>query len=163
MKQSIFLLLISVLSVSKAFVPISRARSRRQQQQSSHLFGVMVSMRDFDWKSALASAALALLLEPAAALAVSGGGLDYAGTDISGQDFSGNYKGKDFTQGTCPNRRTLILYLVTREGSPLIKHILSFLVQIFSHCQGYEIHWKQPARLPLLQGLVSCIQLLKCM
>jgi hypothetical protein len=32
--------------------------------------------------------------------AVSGGGFDYAGTDISGQDFSnGNYKGKDFTQG----------------------------------------------------------------
>ena len=34
-----------------------------------------------------------------AALAVSGGGLDFAGLDISGQDFSkGNYKGKDFTQ-----------------------------------------------------------------
>jgi uncharacterized protein YjbI with pentapeptide repeats len=35
------------------------------------------------------------------AMAVSGGGLDYAGTDISGQDFSNNsktYKGKDFTQ-----------------------------------------------------------------
>jgi hypothetical protein len=31
--------------------------------------------------------------------AVSGGGLDYAGLDITGQDFaSGNYKGKDFTQ-----------------------------------------------------------------
>lgn len=37
-----------------------------------------------------------------AAWAVSGGGLDYAGTDISNQDFSnGNYKGKDFTQGAC--------------------------------------------------------------
>jgi len=36
--------------------------------------------------------------EPAAAVA--GGGLDYAGTDISGQDFSNSkvYKGKDFTQ-----------------------------------------------------------------
>jgi uncharacterized protein YjbI with pentapeptide repeats len=36
--------------------------------------------------------------EPAAA--VSGGGLDYAGIDISGQDFSNSkaYKGKDFTQ-----------------------------------------------------------------
>ncbi|CAB9508574.1 pathogenesis [Seminavis robusta] len=31
--------------------------------------------------------------------AVSGGGLDYANLDITGQDFSnGNYKGKDFTQ-----------------------------------------------------------------
>jgi uncharacterized protein YccT (UPF0319 family) len=38
------------------------------------------------------------------ALAVSGGGLDYAGIDISGQDFSkGNYKGKDFTQGKYNN------------------------------------------------------------
>ena len=33
------------------------------------------------------------------AVAVSGGGLDYAGLDISGRDFSnGDYKGKDFTQ-----------------------------------------------------------------
>lgn len=35
------------------------------------------------------------------ALAVSGGGLDYANIDITGQDFSNNpkaYKGKDFTQ-----------------------------------------------------------------
>lgn len=34
-----------------------------------------------------------------ASLAVSGGGLDFAGLDISNQDFSkGDYKGKDFTQ-----------------------------------------------------------------
>lgn len=33
------------------------------------------------------------------ASAVSGGGLDYAGLDLTGQNFSnGNYKGKDFTQ-----------------------------------------------------------------
>lgn len=36
---------------------------------------------------------------PQIAAAVSGGGLDYANIDITGQDFSnGNYKGKDFTQ-----------------------------------------------------------------
>ena len=37
---------------------------------------------------------------PQAGVAVSGGGLDFAGTDISGQDFSNSaaYKGKDFTQ-----------------------------------------------------------------
>jgi uncharacterized protein YjbI with pentapeptide repeats len=41
-----------------------------------------------------------MLLNPTAATAVSGGGLDYAGIDISGQDFSNSktYKGKDFTQ-----------------------------------------------------------------
>ncbi len=34
-----------------------------------------------------------------AAWAVSGGGMDYANIDLTGQDFSnGNYKGKDFTQ-----------------------------------------------------------------
>ena len=42
----------------------------------------------------------ATIAAPSAALAVSGGGLDFAGLDISGQDFSKqNYKGKDFTQG----------------------------------------------------------------
>lgn len=40
-----------------------------------------------------------LLAVPQVASAVSGGGLDYANLDITGQDFSnGNYKGKDFTQ-----------------------------------------------------------------
>ena len=38
---------------------------------------------------------------PMAAFGVSGGGLDYANLDISSQNFSGgNYKGKDFTQGS---------------------------------------------------------------
>jgi hypothetical protein len=47
-----------------------------------------------------AAAAAALFLATAPVVnAVSGGGLDYAGLDISNQDFSnGNYKGKDFTQ-----------------------------------------------------------------
>jgi hypothetical protein len=36
---------------------------------------------------------------PQIATAVSGGGLDYANMDITGEDFSnGQYKGKDFTQ-----------------------------------------------------------------
>lgn len=53
------------------------------------------------FRKALASAAICCCTAaaPAAVLAVSGGGLDFAGLDISGQDFSqGNYKGKDFTQ-----------------------------------------------------------------
>ena len=50
--------------------------------------------------TAAAAAAAALFLATAAPVnAVSGGGLDYAGLDISNQDFSkGTYKGKDFTQ-----------------------------------------------------------------
>lgn len=44
--------------------------------------------------------ALSLVMVPQASLAVSGGGLDYANIDITGQDFSNSnaYKGKDFTQ-----------------------------------------------------------------
>ena len=42
---------------------------------------------------------IACLAIPQIAVAVSGGGLDYANLDITGQDFSnGQYKGKDFTQ-----------------------------------------------------------------
>jgi hypothetical protein len=53
--------------------------------------------------SLICSIAVAVAL-PMAAMAVSGGGLDYANLDISGQDFSsGNYKGKDFTQGRSPD------------------------------------------------------------
>jgi hypothetical protein len=49
---------------------------------------------------ALLMAALSLTLSADVARAVSGGGLDYANMDITGQDFSnGLYKGKDFTQG----------------------------------------------------------------
>jgi hypothetical protein len=50
-------------------------------------------------QSWLLAGALSIALS-APAFAVSGGGLDYANLDISGQDFAnGNYKGKDFTQG----------------------------------------------------------------
>ena len=51
--------------------------------------------------AAAACIALSTVGTPLPAMAVSGGGLDFAGLDISNQDFSKtNYKGKDFTQGT---------------------------------------------------------------
>jgi uncharacterized protein YjbI with pentapeptide repeats len=57
--------------------------------------------------------ALALVVSPATSLAVSGGGLDFAGIDISGQDFSnGNYKGKDFTQG----KKFLVAFLAVLQA-----------------------------------------------
>jgi hypothetical protein len=63
----------------------------------------LVSKEDRDVSNALFPSLLVtsmILAFPLVAGAVSGGGLDYAGTDITGQDFSkGNYKGKDFTQG----------------------------------------------------------------
>jgi hypothetical protein len=55
--------------------------------------------------AAAVGAAAFLPAVPEPCWAVSGGGLDYANLDITGQDFSnGNYKGKDFTQGTFQRR-----------------------------------------------------------
>lgn len=60
----------------------------------------------------LASCLALILTVPTASLAVSGGGLDYANLDITGQDFSNkNYKGKDFTQ-VCS----------LRDGAPFFRH-----------------------------------------
>ena len=51
------------------------------------------------WAATAAAALVVMAALPQMSLAVSGGGLDFAGLDISNQDFSnGNYKGKDFTQ-----------------------------------------------------------------
>lgn len=47
----------------------------------------------------LITASSALFIPTNCAWGVSGGGLDYAGTDVSGKSFANaNYKGKDFTQ-----------------------------------------------------------------
>jgi len=67
----------------------SRLETEQAQEQGSML------------RTTFASSLLAVVLAiaPNAGLAVSGGGLDFAGLDISGQDFSDrNLKGKDFTQ-----------------------------------------------------------------
>ena len=50
-------------------------------------------------KSCVQGLLVGSLALPQIAAAVSGGGLDYANLDITGQDFSNQkYKGKDFTQ-----------------------------------------------------------------
>lgn len=73
--------------------PTTRASSRQQHRRVPEWFASL-------FLSAVVAISAAAAL-PAASLAVSGGGLDYANLDITGQDFSkGNYKGKDFTQGT---------------------------------------------------------------
>ena len=56
------------------------------------------------FRPSLAIAGLLVSAAPVVCEAVSGGGLDYANIDITGQDFSkGNYKGKDFTQVIAKN------------------------------------------------------------
>jgi uncharacterized protein YjbI with pentapeptide repeats len=74
--------------------PPSKLFATRQSPEQTH-------EASLDGKVAIVSSLLAFSLAVAApAYAVSGGGLDFANLDISGQDFSnGNYKGKDFTQG----------------------------------------------------------------
>jgi hypothetical protein len=72
------------------------------------------------WRLSFLSYA-AITFSAPAALAVSGGGLDYANLDISGQDFShGNYKGKDFTQG----KRYHFFALFAAAGAPRRKSAL---------------------------------------
>jgi len=67
--------------------------------------GLIVESTDiYSGEKAVFSPSIVMLLSfmlalPLACNAVSGGGLDYANIDITGQDFSHqNYKGKDFTQ-----------------------------------------------------------------
>jgi hypothetical protein len=73
--------------------------------------GSMELRQDFAWNTDIIATNLSFLLvlltSPLVAHGVSGGGLDYAGTDISSQNFAGgNYKGKDFTQGMSLNSVT---------------------------------------------------------
>lgn len=92
--------------------PTQRGSSepRRQQQQQQHpSFSSPSRSLSSPWQPPAAAASTMLLAvtaalllvvaAPPAGVAVSGGGLDYAGIDISGRDFSrSDYKGKDFTQ-----------------------------------------------------------------
>jgi len=102
---------------------------------------------------------LALVLAlPAASLAVSGGGLDFANLDITGQDFSNkSYKGKDFTQV-----RNAKVVVSTRL---IVSHTFSLYI---GYCQGNKLCQVQPARMPFLQGLLgercrgSCVFLARC-
>jgi hypothetical protein len=110
--RAVFLLVVLALARTQAFVVQTRGRtgSSKSCLQVSRQHDVIENDNVNEKYSvtsacrntfAAASLALALTLSTALpCLAVSGGGLDFAGTDISGQDFSnGNYKGKDFTQG----------------------------------------------------------------
>lgn len=117
------LLYLFALPLAHAFVPTTTSLDAPQQLRIPHFHKNGLSMESpckkpsetpttttyttSRWKNDLLSSALACLVVLSsapmmAAMAVSGGGLDYAGLDLSGQDFSnGNYKGKDFTQGAC--------------------------------------------------------------
>ncbi len=78
-------------------------------------------------KIATAAMATSLFLGSSAAWAVSGGGLDYANLDITGQDFSnGNYKGKDFTQVRYP----LIPFAVFLVGDLPMRCFISCWMEI---------------------------------
>lgn len=75
------------------------ARSQSQPQSPHSIVPPSLSRSAKVAAATLATAASLVLGNAGNAWAVSGGGLDYAGLDLSGQDFSnGNYKGKDFTQ-----------------------------------------------------------------
>jgi len=93
--------LLLMLSPIESFVPtVGNAR----EQLSNHKAGtVMQASFAFgaSMKEASAAAVLAVavaLISPVSTMAISGGGLDYASSDISKQDFSnGDFHGKDFS------------------------------------------------------------------
>lgn len=104
-----FLLLAAAACYTSAFVSPSHITKKTSLVTRQALWRHFVPRRDDDQiyddligaaKHGVLASCLALILAvPVASLAVSGGGLDYANLDITGQDFSNNsYKGKDFTQ-----------------------------------------------------------------
>jgi hypothetical protein len=107
--HSVVLLFVLALARTESFVVQTRGRtgsSKSHLQVSQQHDDVIENDNSVAYsarRNTFAAAGLALALTLSTAmpcLAVSGGGLDFAGTDISGQDFSNNsYKGKDFTQG----------------------------------------------------------------
>ena len=76
------------------------ADQTQQQQQLLTNEVVETTNSNLLWSSMLAAMTIMVTAVPQAGIAVSGGGLDYANLDITGQDFSNSaqYKGKDFTQ-----------------------------------------------------------------
>mmetsp|Transcript_27953 Transcript_27953/g.39306 ORF Transcript_27953/g.39306 Transcript_27953/m.39306 type:complete len:240 (+) Transcript_27953:174-893(+) len=124
-RSSIFgVALVGFLVSSEAFVPPSSQSRHKTKHISSTTTEVNALWRHFipetnrkwweqveqdndrNWRSEASNTFAAFFMATAIAIAaplganaVSGGGLDYANLDITGQDFSGQkYKGKDFTQ-----------------------------------------------------------------
>jgi uncharacterized protein YjbI with pentapeptide repeats len=81
-----------------------------QQEKRRHIQSILTdslstnSINDYDNPKKMSQFLFGIVLSSCfllsnAVYAVSGGGLDFANLDITGQNFSnGNYKGKDFTQ-----------------------------------------------------------------
>ena len=84
------------------WIPETKVDFLEDTQGQTRISKEQLQNRETDASNLFLGSLLALLLVAApstSVLAVSGGGLDFAGTDITGQDFSNqNYKGKDFTQ-----------------------------------------------------------------
>jgi hypothetical protein len=106
--RSVVLFVVLALARTQAFVVQTQGRtgSSKSYLQVSQQHDVIVNDNRVTsaCRNTFAATGLALALTLSTALpclAVSGGGLDFAGSDISGQDFSNSnsYKGKDFTQG----------------------------------------------------------------
>lgn len=105
LSQKFLFLTAALISLSPAAVQgfsfskpraIEKATSRQQQQEHE-----LTSMADQVAIHCAQGMLAACIFVPQLAVAVSGGGLDYANLDLTGQDFSNEakaYKGKDFTQ-----------------------------------------------------------------
>ena len=89
--------------ISEIDEDVSLLSSLKEQVAKNYAHGLLVV------------AVTSCLFVPQLAMAVSGGGLDYANLDITGQDFSNEpkaYKGKDFTQV-----RAIFLYAKLQDAT----------------------------------------------
>mmetsp|Transcript_21499 Transcript_21499/g.20649 ORF Transcript_21499/g.20649 Transcript_21499/m.20649 type:complete len:232 (-) Transcript_21499:319-1014(-) len=110
---------LTILSINNAFLLVSPSRQANLPYQTERISSFTAKAASkhpiYDEKgnaqdnnsdsltassvASIAALIIAISVPILPALAVSGGGLDYANLDITGQDFSnGKYKGKDFTQ-----------------------------------------------------------------
>jgi hypothetical protein len=96
------LLPLQVVSVpSSSFTPIAIDNENDANVVEQSARRALVQSLVVTFATVLVATSASTLSFPLPSGAVSGGGLDFAGIDITGQDFSNNinaYKGKDFTQ-----------------------------------------------------------------
>ena len=138
-----------VSSSARPITALSAAQRNSNANDESSLGGVR------GIAAAFALFAMTTLSGPAGA--VSGGGLDYANLDITGQDFSNEaktYKGKDFSVSLEGNFTghicTLLLFICIHLTN---NDTLSSIALTASYSQRHEFRQIQPPGLSLLQGI----------
>lgn len=142
-----------VSSSARPITALSAAQRNSNANDEEDVSSLLGGVRGI--AAAFALFAMTTLSGPAGA--VSGGGLDYANLDITGQDFSNEaktYKGKDFSVSLEGNFTghicTLLLFICIHLTN---NDTLSSIPLTASYSQRHEFRQIQPPGLSLLQGI----------